>query len=154
MVVLILAFSLTSFGYAESTDSKIEKEIVASFQSLANAAKKLDTGLYFKHFDLEKFVGLNSDGTNWNSIDDFIPLINAGFDSIEEVISLDFTNVNVLVIDDYTAILVNEYSQSMRLQNQDVLTISGGGSQVWSKRSGNWKIVSVSASNKPYIGTP
>ncbi len=63
--------------------------------------------------------------------------------------SLKFPNVNVSVIDDNTAILVNEFTQTVLLRNGTTYTASGGGTQVWSKRSGQWKLVSVSASNKP-----
>lgn len=58
------------------------------------------------------------------------------------------------VIDSYTAVLVNEFVQSMTLKDGSIINVSGGGSQVWSKRSGNWKIVSVSASDKPSASTP
>lgn len=37
----------------------------------------------------------------------------------------------------------------MTLTNGVQFTVQGGGMQVWSKRSGEWKIVSVSAAAKP-----
>ncbi len=151
-ITVIFALSLSCLAYANPTD--IEKEVLASFKSLVDASKRLDAENYFKHFDADKFVGLNSDGTNWNSINELVPVVNMGFSSIKEVISLEFPNVQVSVIDDYTAILVNEYSQSMLLKNGTSYTASGGGTQVWSKRSGQWKLVSVSASNKPNVSAP
>ncbi|WP_199608895.1 hypothetical protein [Flocculibacter collagenilyticus] len=45
--------------------------------------------------------------------------------------------------------LVNEYIQSMKLHDGRIVNSAGGGAQVWSKQNGSWKIVSVSASNKP-----
>jgi hypothetical protein len=42
----------------------------------------------------------------------------------------------------------------MTLKNGSIINVSGGGSQVWSKQSGNWKIVSISASSKPNASTP
>ena len=149
---LILSFS--RFGHAGSQDAHIKKEVLASFESLVKASKNLDSALYFDHFDTEKFVGLNSDGTNWNSINDLAPLITNGFEAIERITLLEFTNVKISVIDSYTAVLVNEYTQSIELKSGDVANAAGGGTQVWSKRSGKWKLVSVSASNKPSVSTP
>jgi hypothetical protein len=153
-IFALFTLSFSSFGSADSGSGQIKQEVLDSFESLVSAAKKLDSDLYFQHFDAEKFVGLNSDGTNWNSINDLTPLIVNGFDAIETIDSLNFTNVKVSVIDSYTVILVNEYVQSMTLKNGSIINVSGGGSQVWSKRSGNWKIVSVSASSKPNASTP
>lgn len=147
-----LSFSSLVSGASES--SQIEQEVLESFESLVSASNKLDSELYFQHFDAEKFVGLNSDGTNWNSISDLTPLIVNGFGAIETINSLNFTNVKVSVIDSYTAVLVNEFVQSMTLKDGSIINVSGGGSQVWSKRSGDWKIVSVSASDKPSASTP
>jgi len=153
-VIVIMALLLSSYTQAGSKQPDIKKEVMASFQSLVDASKTLDAELYFQHFELDKFVGLNSDGTNWNSIDELASLINTGFDSIEEVVSLEFPNINISVIDNYTAVLVNEYSQTVLLKDGRTITFSGGGAQVWTKRSGKWKLVSVSASHKPNISTP
>ncbi|WP_334062736.1 YybH family protein [Alteromonas genovensis] len=150
-VVISLFFSSVN---AESKKSQIEKEILASFESLVQACRKLDSELYFQHFAADKFVGLNSDGTNWNSINDLAPLITNGFEAVEEITFLKFTNVKVSVIDNFTAVLVNEYVQSMELKSGDIIKAAGGGTQVWSKRSGHWKIVSVSASNKSNVSAP
>lgn len=128
-----------------------EQEVLASFHSLVDASKKLDVKAYFQHFDADKFVGLNSDGTNWNSIDDLEPIINAGFGSVKKVISLEFPNVRVSMIDDYTAVLINEFTQTILLKSGNTFHLAGGGTQVWSKRSGQWKLVSVSASSKTNV---
>ena len=153
-ILVIFALSLSCLAHANPNRTGLEKEVLASFQSLVEASKRLDTKSYFQHFDADKFIGLNSDGTNWNSIDELTPVINVGFSSIQKVNSLEFLNVKVSVIDDYTAILVNEFSQSVLLKNGTTYTFSGGGTQVWSKHSGQWKLVSVSASNKPSASTP
>ena len=139
---------------AGTEEERIKLEVMGAFKSLVDASEKLDSKLYFEHFDKGKFVGLNSDGTNWNSINDLSALITNGFDAIKTIDSLEFTNVNISVIDSYTAILVNEYVQSLTLKSGSDINLSGGGVQVWSKRSGEWKIVSVSASNKPSGVTP
>lgn len=141
--------SFSSFVFAVSESVKLENEVLAAFHTLVDASKALDAKRYFQLFDAEKFVGLNSDGTNWNSIAELVPLIKTGFDTIEKVTSLEFPNINISIIDNNTAVLVNEFSQSMVLKNGASVSVSGGGTQVWSKRSGEWKLVSVSASNKP-----
>ncbi|MEM9663712.1 MAG: nuclear transport factor 2 family protein [Bacteroidota bacterium] len=130
-------------------ESDIAQEILAAFYSLVDASKTLDTTAYFSHFDEDRFVGLNSDGTNWNSFEDLRVLIEHGFAAIECIDELVFTNVNVSVLDTRTAVLVNEYVQSMTLKSGASIQIAGGGTQVWAKHSGPWKLVSVSASNKP-----
>ena len=132
----------------DSTINKIELEIRESFNGLVEAANSLDTRRYFEFFDKEKFAGLSAHGTNWNSIEDFKALINPSFAMVEKIESLEFTNVHISVIDANTAVLVNEYEQSAQLKSGEIVKGAGGGVQVWSKASGNWKLVSVSASNK------
>lgn len=133
---------------SEQSRSDIRQEIQQSFDGLVEASKALDATLYFKFIDAEKFVGLNADGTNWNSIVGLKELIEPGFNSIEKVQSLIFTNVHISVIDLNTAILVNEYEQKIILKNGAQFNDAGGGTQVWSKASGKWLLVSISASSK------
>ena len=76
-------------------------------------------------------------------------LIRSGFSMVEKNESLEFHNVKITVVDQNTAILINEYKQSMLLTSGDFIQLAGGGSQVWSKSSGEWKLVSISASDKP-----
>lgn len=129
-------------------DKHIHEEVTAAFESLVEASTALDAERYFQHIDTEKFVGLNGNGTNWNSIEDFSPLINIGFTALKKMHSLEFPNVNISVIDDDTAILVNEYVQVSELNDGTMIKSCGGGTQVWSKHSGTWKLVSISASNR------
>jgi len=149
LYISALLFVFSESAFAQSEVTIVEKEVLASFNSLVQASKDLNSAVYFSHIDENKFVGLNSDGTNWNSIDELIPLITQGFAFIDEVIRLEFTNVKISVIDSNTAVLVNEYEQSIRLKDGNEVNAAGGGTQVWSKYSGSWKIVSISASNKP-----
>lgn len=128
-------------------DKNIEQEVLAAFDGLVKAAESLDADGYFAFFDKERFSGLNADGTVWHSFNDLQTLISSGFPMIEKNISLEFKNVKVTVINVTTAILVNEYTQSILLKSGDVVKQSGGGTQVWSKSDGTWKLVSVSASN-------
>lgn len=151
--IVFLALCVVSCGnnkmeLSEQSISKIEKEVQQSFDGLVEAAKSLDTERYFEFIDGEKFVGLNADGTNWNSITDLKKLIEPGFNSIEKVESLIFTNVRISVIDSNTAILVNEYEQKVLLKGGMYFDAAGGGTQVWSKNSGKWLLVSISSSSK------
>lgn len=134
---------------AEKSHAAVEEEVLASFKSLVQASRDLNSKAYFAHFYKEKFVGLNSDGKNWNSLNDLEPLIINGFSAIKEIKLLTFINVKVSVINAQTAILVNEYIQSIELKNGSLVNNAGGGTQVWFKDKGTWKIVSISASNKP-----
>ena len=149
--ILVLVSLIVSNGCSaikmESIDkSKVESEVLDAFNGLVKASEALDSEKYFAYFDKEKFTGLNADGTVWHSIKNLETLINRGFPMIEKSISLEFINVKVTVIDQTTAILVNEYKQSLLLKNGDVVNQSGGGMQVWSKSKGAWKLVGVSAS--------
>ncbi|WP_218420080.1 hypothetical protein [Alteromonas lipotrueae] len=115
-IIIVFALSFSCAVKATSENKQIKDEVLESFKSLVDASKKLDSALYFQHFDSDKFVGLNADGTNWNSIDELTPLIISGFNAIEKVTHLKFNNVNISIIDNFTAILVNEYVQSMILK--------------------------------------
>ncbi|MBV1909794.1 MAG: nuclear transport factor 2 family protein [Kangiellaceae bacterium] len=127
-------------------NEQIESEVLEAFKDLSEAAESLDTERYFEFFDKEKFTGLNTDGSVWHSFDNLEVLILSGFPIIEQSISLEFNNVKVTVINPTTAILVNEYIHSILLKSGDEVQQLGGGTQVWSKTNGLWKLVSVSAS--------
>ncbi|BCO18968.1 hypothetical protein KUC3_18250 [Alteromonas sp. KC3] len=149
LLIAVFTLSLSHVTQANIDQEDIKKEVLDSFNSLVEASKKLDANAYFEHFDSDKFVGLNSDGTNWNDLNELTPVVDAGFNSIQKVTSLEFPNVKISVIDNNTVILVNEFTQTVLLKNGTTHTASGGGTQVWSKHSGQWKLVSVSASIKP-----
>lgn len=134
---------------SEDSKSEIEQEIRQSFASLVEASKALDTARYFEHFDAEKFVGLNTDGSNWNSFSDLRELIKPSFDSVGNIESLVFTNVRISVIDQNTAVLINEFEQEVRMKDGAHFNDAGGGTQVWSKATGKWLLVSISASSRP-----
>ncbi|WP_269082180.1 nuclear transport factor 2 family protein [Thalassomonas actiniarum] len=124
------------------------QEVQESFDLLVNAANALDAEKYFSFIDSDKFVGLGADGSNWNSVEELRAMIVPGFNMVKEIKLLEFTNVKISVIDKNTAVLVNEYQQSMILANGELAEGAGGGTQVWSKASGNWLLVSISASAK------
>ena len=87
--MVVFALSLCCLAQANPNHSDLEEEVLSSFQSLVEASKRLDTEAYFQHFDADKFVGLNSDGTNWNSMDELVPVINTGFSAIQKLNSLE-----------------------------------------------------------------
>lgn len=149
MVLCLTSCSSKNMKISEYSKSKIEQEIQQSFDGLVEASTALDTARYFEFIDSEKFIGLNADGTNWNSINGLKELIEPGFNAIEKVESLIFTNVRISVIDSNTAILVNEYEQEIQLKDGTHFKSAGGGTQVWSKESGKWLLVSISSSAKP-----
>ncbi|MES2049291.1 MAG: nuclear transport factor 2 family protein [Pseudomonadota bacterium] len=155
-VAIILFLGLTScsnkpMNMSENTELKIESEVHQAFLGLVEASKALDVDRYFAYFDKMKFTGVNADGTVWRSVKDLEALIVPGFSSVKRIISLEFNNVKITVINQSTAILINEYRQSIELKNGDVVEQAGAGTQVWSKVNGTWKLVSVSDSNKPQI---
>lgn len=124
-IQLCATFSLILFSQACTTEKfneeKTKPEVLSEFGSLVQASMALYSERYFAHFNHEKFVGLNSDGSNWNDINELPPLITNGFGAIQKVQSLNFDNVNVFVIDVNNAIWVNEFNQIMTLTTGDVV---------------------------------
>ena len=147
MVFLLAGSSACStLNAAPARDRQIVTEVLASFQELVSASKALDAKRYFACFDREKFTGLNSQGKVWHSIADLEKVILPGFSAVDKIVSLEFFNVKVSVINPSTAILVNEYKEAVLLKDGSLVRQSGGGSQVWSKSNNAWKLVSVSES--------
>jgi hypothetical protein len=147
-IFLIIASGCSSINMNSTNSNKLESEVLDAFRGLVAASESLDSDRYFEFFDKEKFTGLNADGSVWHSFENMEVLISSGFPQIERSITLEFNNVKVTIINPITAILVNEYSQSILLKSGDIVKQSGGGTQVWSKTDGAWKLVSVSASQK------
>jgi hypothetical protein len=126
---------------------QIENEVNEAFRGLVEASTALNSGRYFDYFDKEKFSGLGADGRVWHSIAPLEEIIAAGFTMVERLISLEFSNVKVTVINQATAILVNEFSQTILLKDKSIVKQSGGGAQVWAKSDDRWKLVSICASD-------
>jgi hypothetical protein len=127
--------------------SQIEAEVLGAFKGLVEASQALDPSRYFALIDQDRFTGLSADGKAWQSFKDLEQVISNGFQMIEEIVDLAFANVKVTVIKPSTAILVNEFRQTIRLKNSDVVQQAGGGTQVWSRSGETWKLVSISASD-------
>lgn len=126
--------------------SQIEAEVRDAFKELVAASKALDAKRYFECFDREKFTGLSANGKVWHSIKDLENIVIPGFLAVDKINSLAFFNVKITVINPSTAILANEFKETVLLKNGSTITQSGGGTQVWSKSGKSWKLVSVSAS--------
>lgn len=127
--------------------SQLEAEVLDAFKGLVEASKALDPRRYLTYVDADKFTGLSADGKAWHSIKDLENLVLAGFPMVEKIESLEFNRVKVTVINPSTAILVNEYRQTLLLKNKHVVNQAGGGTQVWFKSGDAWKLVSISASD-------
>jgi len=126
---------------------QIETEILDAFEGLVEACRALDMRRYLEILDKEKFTGLGADGKVWHGFKDIEGVISAGFAMIEKIVSLEFHLVKVTVLNPSTAILVNEFTQTMLLKDGTSVAQSGGGAQVWLKSGDRWKLVSISASN-------
>src|SRR5688572_787408 len=124
-------------------NDSIKADVLRAFEGLVDASKALDPGRYLDYIDQEKFTGLGADGKVWHAFEDLEKLISAGFQMVRKIVSLEFSNVKVTVIDASTAILVNEYRQTLLLQNAETVQQAGGGTQVWSRSGNEWKLVSI-----------
>lgn len=125
----------------------VEAEVRQRFEALAVAARLLDVPAYLAFFDASAFSALNGDGTVMHALPPFAEMYRASIESVEGYVSLEFDRVHVSPISDDVAILVNEYTAVVRLKTGDVVEGTGAGSQVWSKASGEWLLVSVSSSS-------
>lgn len=138
-----------------ATDTQqIESEVLDAFKGLVDACRALDVRRYLDYLDKEKFTGLGADGRVWHSIKDIEDVISAGFAMIEKIVSLEFGKVKVTVLNASTAILVNEFTQTLLLKDATRIDQSGGGSQVWLRSGNTWKLASISASDAVSAGGP
>ena len=124
----------------------IVAEVQQAFEGLVEASKTLDVDRYLEFFDEELFTGLSDDGTVIDGFADLAVKYREMIHEVQEFRSLEFQNVKISVINETTAILVNEYEASVLLRSGDVVQAAGGGIQVWSWIDDQWKLVSVSAS--------
>lgn len=130
-------------------EEELTKEVDLAFEGLADASKTLDHEKYFSYFDTEKYTALNENGSVLHSFGTFKEIYQPQLAFIKSYQSLEFSNVKIDVIDASTAVLVNEYQATVTLTSGETVTASGAGTQVWSKRTGAWKLVNVSSSAKP-----
>ncbi len=124
----------------------VQVEIQASFDGLVAAVLARDTDRYLSYFDRTRFVGLHADGTTVHTFEDFARTYRQQAAAVASYRSLSFDPVRISVIDDRTAILVNEFDAEVELVSGDVVVATGGGTQVWARTDDGWKLVSVSSS--------
>ncbi len=148
LLISVLVLANNQAQGEDVSEPLVEEQVLRTFNSLADAAADLDFDRYIAFFDETTFTGLNADGTVWRSLGEFSASVRPGFDAIEKVLDLRFPVIKITLVDPQTAILVNEYEQQMLMRSGEKLSVSGGGTQVWSKVSGSWRLVSVSASSK------
>ena len=143
VLLLVIGCVDSSEDPSERERQTIITEVERSFDSLAAAAKSLDPDQFLHHFDEPSFSGV-IDGRVLSSFDEFESLYREGLPLIREYLSLEFSNVSVRVLNRSTAVLVNEYVETIVLVAGDTLTVSGVGGQVWVRRGNTWRLSNVS----------
>jgi hypothetical protein len=99
-------------------------------------------------FNKDKFTALNDDGTIIIDLITFAKVIEKSFTGFKEYKSLDFPLVKINVIDQNNAILVNEYKATVILNDGQLYSVAGAGTQVWNLSNHQWKLVHVSSSSR------
>jgi len=152
---LLLIFIFVTAGCVQNnmdldrnSELRIESEVKQAFKALAVSARSLNIDNYLGFFDREKFTSLNDNGSVFHSFSEFEKSYRQQIPFLKKYNSLEFTNVKITVLNNSTAILVNEYAAEVVLQSGDTVSAGGAGSQVWSKASGSWLLVNVSGSAK------
>ncbi len=133
----------------EIPETETIAEINHAFSGLVKAARSLDTKQYFNFFDHERYTALNSDGSVTHSFLEFQKNFSQQIAFIEAYKTLQFHNVKITVLDCKTALLINEYSATIKLKSNQIIQAEGAGTQLWSKKSGHWKLLHVAGSEKP-----
>jgi len=136
--------------FTEKHKAAIREEVRTEFQGLIEAAKSLDPERYLAYFDKDNFTGLNANGTVTHSLEEFANQYRRSLPLFDRYEYLEFFKVKITVLNRSTAILVNEFQADIQLREGSLISLSGGGSQVWHRKNGAWKLVSVSsAAPKP-----
>ncbi|WP_262694782.1 nuclear transport factor 2 family protein [Kordiimonas aquimaris] len=148
-LLTLAACSADKTSFTQEQEIQVTSEVNQAFLGLVEASKTLDHARYFSYFDTEKYTALNEDGTVLHSFAVFQEIYMPQVAYVERYNDLQFDNVKIDVIDKNTAVLVNEYTAEVVLTNGDIVKAAGAGTQVWSKRTGEWKLVNVSSSAKP-----
>ncbi len=148
-LIMITACAQNTQALTEAEERKVITEVQASFGALVAAAKTLRAEPYLAFFDAERLTALNEDGTVTHSLGEFAEHYTQGITHIKTYTSLEFSNVKITPINRTMAILVNEYEAGFILASDEAITVAGAGTQVWSKRNDDWKLVHVASSTKP-----
>lgn len=136
--------------FTEKQKAAIREEVRAQFQGLIEAAKSLDADRYLSYFDQKDFTGLGADGTVTHSYREFAAQYRQSLPLFDNYEYLEFFKVKITVLNRTTAILVNEFQADIQPKSGPLISLNGGGSQVWCRKRGVWKLVNVaSATAKP-----
>ncbi|MEM6646206.1 MAG: nuclear transport factor 2 family protein [Bacteroidota bacterium] len=126
----------------------IEAEVRQAFQGLVEAARSLEAAPYLAYLARDGFTA-QLDGTVFASYNAFSAMYTEQLPSIEAILSLEFDNVQVSVLNRTTAVLVNAFTETIVLASGDTLDLAGGGSQVWTRVDAGWKLIHISGSTRP-----
>lgn len=151
-MIAVLAFAPAGAVGAEEPafdEATVDASVQRTFGALVAAARSLDVDDYLSFFDREHFTALNADGSVVHSFAAFEDAIRNEFALLARYESLAFDRVKVTALDADTAILVNEFRAVVVLTSGETVSAAGGGTQVWRKTGGAWKLVSVSSSARP-----
>ena len=130
-----------------SESQRIVTDVRAAFDGLVTASKALDTEGYFGYFSRDGFSAMLQ-GSATLSYDEFEQFYRLQVPQIKEIISLEFPVVEIQPIDLNTALLINEYTETIRLSSGEIIDSEGGGSQLWVKRDDKWLLKHIAGGAK------
>tara|TARA_R110000868_G_scaffold102686_2_gene282936 strand:- start:15757 stop:16266 length:510 start_codon:yes stop_codon:yes gene_type:complete len=122
-----------------STD---EQTVCSRFHEMVAAAQRVETDAVFGFFQPDGFSAalsgrLYSDWSAWaQEYRESVAAI-ASFDRMK------FPEVRVRTIAPDTILLLNTYDEQVTLQDGSVHQLTGFGTQVWTRQTGDWRIVHI-----------
>ena len=147
LVLVSTACSRESPVLTSALEVQVEGEVKQAFENLIAAAKTLEVAPYLSHFDEETFTAM-LDGEVLLSFEEFEAMYTEQAPALKAYLSLEFDKVEVTVLDLNAAILVNAFNETIVLASGDTLSLSGAGSQVWRRKSTEWKLIHISGGIK------
>ncbi len=128
-------------------EAEITEQVMDAFESLVSASKTLETEPYLEHFSKDRFTA-SLDGSVLLSYSELEQLYAEQVPAVKAYLSLEFETVKVSVLNRYTAVLVNEYAETILLASGDTVSFAGSGAQVWGLEGSKWRLFNVSGSLK------
>lgn len=147
--VLLVGCAASPSQLSEAAAENLRQQVLARFEQLADAAQRLDHDGYFALFDRQRFTALMADGTTLDSFNKFREIYLQGIAPVDRYVSLSFDPVQVTVLSDSVAVLMNEFEAQLILKSGKRVTASGAGSQIWQRTGNQWLLVSIASSNPP-----
>lgn len=146
---LLLTFTMAGCVSGPSQLSELDEvtiklEVEAAFDRLVDATVSADHDRYFSYFDQGSFSALSANGSTLSSFETFKLIYEPQLGAVQSYNVLKFDPVHIQVLDHNNAVLTNEYTAEVVLTSGEVVAASGAGAQVWSKSTGDWKLVHVS----------